>query len=568
MLLRGISLIFCTFLTHHALANNCQQTNDAEISSLLSDIHHHKTLYEQGLQPEITDYQYDLLVEEYMALTGCNKLPDALSTRQKAEQQRTIPMTGLHKATDVQQVMQFLRKVEKESEESSIIVQPKIDGIALEVIWKNGELFHASTRGDGWYGSDVTQMLRRSQVVPERIPFRSSLIARGELYASASCVAAFKRYADARHFAAGVIQADRATPEKLACLRFAAWQWLSCPLAEEWQCLNFLEEQKIKTVAPFSSRHHFDESLRMNVTSAYQHFMTSIERYGFMTDGIVIKANNLTVQQRLATSARGPDWALAWKYQHPGAITTIRAIQFKQGRTGRVTPVIEIEPVVLQGKTISRLSGHSVKWLTKKELSAGAKIEVELKGNAVPQLKRVIEKGDDARWVSQVPPSGPVLCLYLSDQCSRRFLLQLQRFYGPKGLDIKGLNKTILRHLVDKGVVSRISDLFLLDTVVLSQSALMSRAEAADIVAALSRSRNKGFAEQLIAMGLPGMTKKQLWKLSDSVDSYTGLRHQITNMALQLPLKKRQMLQTLLTDDIVNFEELKTLDAIFMNVLH
>lgn len=587
-LFSAVLLFVCVVFTSSAMADSTTKCTPSEQPSLeeylaLSEqLTAHSRRYYRGESSQITAYQYEQLVMQIQRWESCfPELTDnAYFLRVQGEQgrlpKRLYKMRSLHKTYDQQEVNTFLGDVFGEYPTTDFIVQPKIDGMALELIYRNGHLVEAATRGDGWRGESVLKQIQRITTLPMVVdnPWQS-LTVRGELFADAECAAPFIRktpytkqkatYADLRQFAVATALSDTPDLVQASCLRFVAYEWLECNLANDSACLDALQYMSFPTL--LAHTRVFSVNDTETVATAYQEYQSSVADFGFLTDGVVIKANSLLVRKQMGATEKAPHWAIALKYQQVSAISEILNISVSYGRTGKVTPLIHIKPIVLAGRRISKLSGHSVAFMQKNQLGIGSHIEVKLQGGAVPMYQQTHIPTKNV-WQFTHARSPLPLCLAIRPQkndsnesCHTRLIKQIAHFVSKKGINVSGLGEKSIQRLIQAGVLQSVSDIFLLPSEVFTTHLGWNKQKAKAFVLALTNRRLLSFQQQLIAIGFPKFTRRDIDAISSSVYSLQGL---LTTDVAQLPVsqKKRMLLQTLLHDKITR-QELQALAQLF-----
>ena len=378
-------------------AAECPQWNHSEaqnrINTLAAEIWRHDMLYHERSAPEINDAEYDALEKQLTRLQTC--FPNIPVQRYQPKThnnslRHTAFMGSLKKADNEDDVKTFLQKFSS----SEIIVQPKIDGIAVELIYQKGMLSKAITRGDGEQGKNITQHVKLMPLIPQQLPQANDLVLHGELFARLDLVdkAVLKRYVSARHLVAG--QMNRSKPEltTLAAIDFFPWRWVDAPFISEIDTL--------KALASFGFKHPRQYTHRVNTLEDISRWRTT---YGhkedeiFLMDGVVIKSAIINDRKNDNRNREYPNWALAWKFSAKTAITTVIDIEFSKGETGKITPVLILSPVTIEGREIQRVSLGSMNNYQSKNVAVGDQVSVMLKGSATPVFGQVIVRDVEQR---------------------------------------------------------------------------------------------------------------------------------------------------------------------------
>lgn len=460
-------------------------TTDAareRITTLTGEVRRHNRLYYQQMRPEISDSAYDRLFAELVLLEGCfPNLAAADSPTRKVggsagDAVPTVlherPMLSLASATGPEAVQTLLRRVAADSGEVTLLVQPKVDGLPVELVYASGRLVSAATRGDGRSGQEVTDRAGRVPGLPVMLtgPVPPRIVVRGEIYADRQSIAERAKQggdtsATPRHYAAGTLLSRDPDPRDLAALRLFPFELVNADqitgIRTDREALGRLAQwgfpvQSGQTIAVDT----FD-----GVRGVYRDLLADRERLSFAVDGIVVKVDDLALRQRLGEGSRAPFWAAAWKFPPLTARTAVRSIRWQVGKSGRRTPVAELVPVRLGGVRVSRVTLHNAGEVARLGLAAGDEVVVALAGEVIPQVIEVVGK-DPGRvgpsTVSGKRPARPApdACLRDSPGCRDQFLARAVFFTSRSGLNIRGLGRGRLKLLIEAGVVSDLPAIF------------------------------------------------------------------------------------------------------------
>lgn len=382
--------IFFLVLSASLKAAECPQWSNNEakhrISVLAEEVWRHDVLYHEQNSPEISDAEYDALDRQLIRLQQC--FPAISARRYQPETQKSALrhfafMGSLKKADGEEDIKQFFQKFRT----SGFILQPKIDGIAVELVYKRGTLVKAITRGNGESGENILRHVRHMPLIPKQLPDVIDLVLHGELFARLDLVdkRLFKKYVSARHLVAG--QVNRKSPElaSLAAIDFFPWRWVDAPFAHEMD--------SIKALVGFGFKHLLNYShpvISLEEISRWRDVYSGKKNEIFLMDGIVIKSSNIKDRKSTERVRKNPDWALAWKFPAKTAVTTVIGIEFSEGKTGKVTPVLILSPVTIDGRVIQRVSLGSIKNYREKDIAVGDQVSVKLKGLATPVFGKVV----------------------------------------------------------------------------------------------------------------------------------------------------------------------------------
>lgn len=399
-------------LASTALAVDCPRLDvnaaNSRILKLSNEIKHHNVLYYEKNRPEISDAQYDRLFAELLLLENC--FPALAATDSptrtvgtavsvvKPKIRHESPMLSLASTTGPKAVERLLKRVSTKYGTVTVLVQPKVDGLPVELVYLDGQLASAATRGDGQFGQTVTERVRMMQGIPRQLSgsFPARVVIRGEVYADLTVRSAdgggrTTPYATPRHHAAGTLMAGDPDSQSLAALRFFPFELVNarecCGVLSDSEALHLLKSWGLPVQLEQTAAVENIDGVR----AVYQAMLAKRQKLPFAADGIVVKADDLTLRQRLGTGSREPRWAAAWKFPPATAVTVVREIRWQVGRTGRRTPVALLAPVNIGGIRISRASLHTQSEVARLGIEAGDQVVVALVGDVIPQIIKVVK---------------------------------------------------------------------------------------------------------------------------------------------------------------------------------
>ena len=358
------------------------------IKRLTNKVAQHDQRYFHQNAPTISDGEYDALanrLKQWQVCFGATPISTPDTGLRNARISHRAAMGSLKKAGTPEEVSNFLQGLSG----SEVLVQPKIDGVAVELVYRHGRLVQATTRGDGHNGVDITRHIRHMSLIPSTLGNWNGqeVILHGELFVRLDRIdpVFLVRYASARHLVAG--QLNRSKPDDVALnsFDFFPWHWTNSRFA------NDLES--IKTLAQMGFSLPLEHTHKVQSFKQVSQLLTDYadkRSFPFLMDGIVIKAASTALRKQRGWSGNTPNWALAWKFSGQDAVSEVTRIVFTTGRTGRVTPVVHINPVRIGNRTITRVSLGSVENLKRIDLAVGDLVSVLLKGNATPVFGQVL----------------------------------------------------------------------------------------------------------------------------------------------------------------------------------
>lgn len=507
--------------------------------ALRSAIRHHNFRYYVLDDPEIPDAEYDRLMAELKALEEAYAdlvTPDSPTQRVGAaprseltQVRHRLPMLSLDNAMDASDLDEFNRRVTSAlggAGEVRYTAEPKLDGLAVNLRYEGGSLVQAATRGDGTTGEDVTPNVRTIPSVPLRLigsGWPQVLEARGEVYMT---TAGFERlnaqarrngdkpFANPRNAAAGSLRQLDPRITAARPLSFCAYGWgeLSDSAGESQYAM-------LQCIATWGLPISRELRLVEGVAGCHAYFSDLGQRrdgLGYEIDGVVFKVDQLADQTTLGFTTHHPRWAIARKFPPQEALTVVEAVEFQVGRTGAVTPVARLRPVQVGGVTVSNATLHNMDEVERKDVREGDTVYVRRAGEVIPEIVRVLpeRRPADTRPVA-LPPHCPVCgsdVIRLPGEavarctgglyCPAQRKESLRHFASRHAMDIDGLGEKLIEQLVELGLAHEPADLYRLTAEQLASLERMGEKSAANLVAALERSKTTTFARFLYALGI------------------------------------------------------------------
>lgn len=538
-------LLFISVWCSPALSFTCPQISTSAASqqmiTLADEIRYHNRLYYEKAQPVISDAEYDKLFARLVSLEECfpaqaaadsptSKVGGGVSgeTRLVTHEQ---PMLSLSSAISPEAVAILLKRVSV-SGEVQLLVQPKVDGLPVELVYSAGRLVSASTRGNGRAGEEVTERVREIQGIPQQLSgtFPDKVVVRGEIYADLELLKGYRmggateQYATPRHMAAGVLKAQKRDPAAIAVLRLFPFELVSPgSVSTDLAALQLLYDWGF----PVALKHTVMVRTVADIEAVYRDYLARRSQQPFAMDGIVAKVDDLQLRHRLGEGGRAPFWAAAWKFPPDTAATRVREITWTVGRSGRRTPVAELVPVYLGGVTVSRVSLHNEVELDRLDIAPGDQVVVQLVGDVIPQLLEVVRRAPrKAATVAthvQVPVPPLDICLKDSADCREQFIARAAYFTSKSGLGITGLGRGRLQKLVEAGLVRDLPSLFLLKVNAVAAVPGFGAESARRLTAAIRAAGHPDSFRTLIAVGIPGVGPRSVERLARQFASLNAL---------------------------------------------
>lgn len=528
---------------------------------LEKEIRYHNRLYYEKAQPVITDTAYDRLFAELLQLERCFPALVASDTPTRTigaglsgavqTVQHEQPMLSLSSSVGPEAVLQLLKRLAGFGV-VPLLVQPKVDGLPVELVYMAGQLISAATRGDGRTGSDVTIRIREIKgiplsltgKVPERVVVRGEIYADLRLFEKLEAGTSAGKYATPRHLAAGVVQSQKPAPEEVAVLRLFPFQLVSAGSVRS-------DQAALQVLAGWGFPVVFDRTRSVQtfkqLEDLYRDYLVHRAHQPFAMDGIVVKVDDLALRQQLGEGERAPLWAAAWKFPPHTAHTRVRSIRWTVGRTGRRTPIAELVPVRLGGVLVSRASLHTGAEVTRMDIAAGDQVVVGLVGDIIPQVLEVVGKTSrDQRSDESLPLSEPALdaCLQDAPGCREQFLARVVFFVSSSGLAIKGLGRKRLQKLIEAGLVDDLPSLFLLKTDAMAAVPGFGIKTARQIMAEIHAAAHPEPFRLLAALGIPGVGPKAVQGMAHQFSTLDALLSADLNQAVALSAANERALRT------------------------
>ena len=516
--------------------------NEADIGSLLeqmrAELRRHSHLYHVESCPEIDDAEYDLIFVELKALEASHPhliTADSPTQRVGAEPQgafanaeHTIPMLSLDSTQDPAEVRRFDDRVRKGlEEEPTYILEPKLDGASIELVYEKGLFVRAVTRGNGRVGEVVTENIRTIPSLPLRLretdrPAPELLAVRGEVLMSLSAFEALNErmvergsepYVNPRNSASGFLrQLDpRRTAERpLDLLAYDILVVQGAQMSSDYEAVSALREWGFRTPERIELAATVEEIL-----AYHGRYAADRDELDYEIDGVVIKLDHLDSRADLGATSHHPRWALAYKFEPRKEVTRIEKIAVSVGRTGKLTPVALLRPVEVGGVTVARASLHNREEVARKDIREGDLVRIQRAGDVIPQVvERVPESGRTRGSTFLMPDQCPSCGTPVQEKgpftyCPNQFgcMAQLKRglthFGSRAGLDIEGLGEETATLLVDRGLVKELADLFELTAEQLEALDGFAATSAANLARAIEEKKTVALARFLYGLGIP-----------------------------------------------------------------
>lgn len=536
-------------------------------AALRSEIARHDELYYRRAAPEIEDGDYDALVRRlaqieaaFPALAVAGGPTGGVGDDSDARfpsLPHSRPMISLQNSYDLDEVAAFDERVRRETGRTDVgyTVEPKIDGVALALRYQQGELTVALTRGDGRSGDVVTANALTIAGVPPRLPPRwrdllpgrpRSLEVRGEAYLALPRFRELNRLreeagqpllANPRNATAGTLKTLDAAAVAARGLSLFCYQILGLD-GDETGLATHRDEMRVLRELGLPVHDFLRLAVGAEQIAAHLAELEGLrDGLDHVIDGAVIKVDELALHPSLGATAKAPRWGLAFKYAAQEATTRVRDVTLQVGRTGVITPVAELEPVLLGGTTVQRATLHNWDEIARKDLRVGDTVVVAKGGEIIPKVVRVLvgERPADARPVPPpdrcpvcatptVRPEGEVAVRCPDPLCPAQVARRLRHFAGRDAADIEGLGERGVAQLLEAGLVRDLPDLFRLEAGAVAALPGWAEKSAASLVQGIARASQRPWAAKLFALGIPEVGVTTAAALAAAYPSIAALR--------------------------------------------
>ena len=509
-----------------------------EHGELSRQIHHHNTLYHAQDRPEISDAEYDRLMQRLLTLEETFPelvTPDSPSQRVGSTPLERFhpaahasPMLSLENAFGADDLREFDARVKRflaRQEALEYICEPKLDGVAVALTYEAGLLVRGATRGDGSTGEDITQNLRTIKAIPLRLQknFPPRLEVRGEIYMELDAFRRLNRqrreegettFANPRNLTAGSLRqldakltAER--PLTISC--YGIGDFAGVEPQSHFQLLEALRCWGLKVnLETVRVARNIEE-----VIQCYQELLAQREQLPYEIDGMVVKVNSRSLQQELGEKSRTPRWSIACKFPPRQEQTIVESVRFQVGRTGAITPVANLRPVSVSGVTVSSASLHNWDEIERLGVRVGDTVIVERAGDVIPDIVKVLtERRSGAEQLIAEPTACPACGSAVSREtgevvprcqglsCPARLKEALKHYCARGAMDIEGLGDRLIDQLLRLDLVQNIADLYRLTREELFQFERMGEKLAENLLAAIQQSKQRPLERFLFALGI------------------------------------------------------------------
>ena len=512
---------------------------------------YYATKYYDDDSPEISDFEYDMLMnelknleKEFPEFISKNSLTQKVGGTVKegfAKVKHVVPLQSLQDVFSIEEVQEFDVKMHKEDPNVNYVVETKIDGLSVALEYKNGEFIKGATRGNGQVGEDVTENLKTIKHIPKKLKEPIDIIVRGEVFISKEDFEKLNdeldednRFANARNLAAGSL---RQLDSKIAASRpldifiFNVQKCDSIKFTSHYDSLQYLKKIGFN-INPILIPCNTIEKVK----SAIEKIGNDREKLNFGIDGAVVKVDNLDLREKIGTTFKTPKLAIAYKYPPEQKETLLKDIICQVGRTGAITPMAILEPIVVAGSRISKTTLHNEDFVKEKDLRIGDRVIIQKAGDVIPEVVRpVVDKRTGIEREFEMPKVCPVcggqviripgqsVTKCIGIECPARNLRNIEHFASKEAMNIEGLGEKVIRQLYDKKLINNISDIYSLKLEDIASLKKDGKRFAENLINSINKSKDNNLDRLITALGIEQVGVKSAKILAKNFKSLDNL---------------------------------------------
>lgn len=517
------------------LFEHAEENINNEITTLRREINRHNELYYQKSEPEIADAEFDALLAHLRKLEEENPeliTPDSPTQRVGGRAEgfkpfrHLVPLMSLDNSYSIEDLRAFDERCKKlaDGREFDYVAELKIDGLSVALHYENGILIAGATRGDGVIGDDVLNNVKTIRTIPLKLKgdFSERVEIRGEVFMARSTFEKInaeldmqgeKTYANPRNFASGTLrQLDSSivASRRLDMFPYDVLSGNQKMFSEHIQIFGWLSEKGFNV----NPNHRLCANIE-KVIEFCDEMLVKRDSLDYDIDGVVVKVNSAQLQEEFGATTKAPRWAIAYKYPAMQATTRLNEIHVQVGRTGALTPVAYLEPVLLAGTVVSRASLHNEDEIKRLNIKLGDTVLIEKSGEIIPQVLQVIESkrtGDEREYefpkkcpVCETPvvrPEGEAVTRCPNPDCPAKIKARIGYFAMRKAMDIEGLGDVLIEKLVDSGRVKTVADLYDLTIEEIAEMERMAEKSATNLINQIENSKSRGLQRLLYGIDI------------------------------------------------------------------
>lgn len=490
---------------------------------------YYATKYYDDDAPEISDFEYDMLMNELKNLE--KEFPEFVSKNSLTQKvggtvkegfekvEHAVPLQSLQDVFSLEEVNEFCLKMQKENV-TEYVVETKIDGLSVALEYKNGEFIRGATRGNGLVGEDVTENLKTIKHIPQKLKEPIDIIVRGEVFIGKEdfdklneTLDEDEKFANARNLAAGSL---RQLDSKIAASRPLDIFIFNVQRCETKEFTSHYESLKyLKSIGFNINPVLIPCDTIIKVKNAIEKIGEMRPDLDFGIDGAVVKVDNLALREKIGTTFKTPKWAVAYKYPPEQKETVLKDIICQVGRTGAITPMAILEPVVVAGSKISKTTLHNEDFVKEKDLKIGDRVIIQKAGDVIPEVVRaVVEKRTGEEKDFEMPTTCPVCggevirvpgqsvnkCIGI--ECPARNLRNIEHFASKEAMNIDGLGEKVIEQLYEKGLIHNIADIYSLKVEDVASLKKDGKKFAEKLINNINKSKENNLDRLITALGI------------------------------------------------------------------
>ena len=526
-----------------------------EIEKLREEIEYHSDLYYNQDAPEISDYEWDKLMQRLKALEA--KFPmliTASSPTQKVggvtnskftKVEHEVSMQSLNDVFSYADVEEFVEKITNEyGEDTEFVVETKIDGLSVSLEYEKGKFVRGSTRGNGVVGENITQNLLCLEDIKENLNSQDTIEVRGEVYLLRARLDALNDeleknnkplLANARNAAAGTLRQLDTEVIKQRGLNIFVFnvQKSEKKFETHSESIEYLRDIGVSTIE------------YSKVAVGKEDVISKIEEIGklreslpYDIDGAVVKVNNLKLRDTLGTTTKVPRWAVAYKYPPEEKETVVQDIKIQVGRTGKITPLAIVNPTRVQGSVISKCTLHNFDYIKEKDIRIGDTVKIRKAGDVIPEIVSIVLNKRNEEAKEYITPTkcpvcgetlekeeGQVDLRCVNSECEAQNYRAITHFASREAMNIDGMGEAVVEQLIDKGLIKDIADIYYLDVKDLINLDKFAYRSATNLMNAINKSKENPLDMLLFGLGIRHIGKKAAKTLAKAVNSIRDFEH-------------------------------------------
>ena len=506
------------------------------IKELRATLEYHAKKYYDEDKPEITDYEYDMMMNELKSLEKqFPELIDNESLTQKVgghvkegfkQVEHEVPLQSLQDVFSYDELRDFDDRVKKQLHDGGTnlkyVVETKIDGLSMAIEYKDGKFVRAATRGNGLIGEDVSANALTIKSIPKELKEPINIIVRGEVFIGSKEfeklneereVLGQSLFANARNAAAGSL---RQLDSKITKTRpldifiFNVQKLENNPFNSHYEQLNYLDKLGFNVNPVRILCNNIDEAIE-----AITKIGEDRENLSFGIDGAVIKVDNLDYREELGTTFKTPRWAIAYKYPPEQKETLLKDIICQVGRTGAITPMAVLEPVKVAGSTISKTTLHNEDFIKEKDLKIGDRVIIQKAGDVIPEVVEAVKSkrtGEEKEFIMPkvcpvcgaptIREDGEAVTRCTGIECSAKALRNIVHFASKEGMEIDGLGYSIIEQLLDRKLINNIADIYSLKLEDVASLKKNGKKFAQNLIDAIEKSKSNDLFKLITGLGI------------------------------------------------------------------